>query len=388
MRPDVALVTALYPPSMGGIQAHVRLLGESLARAGANVVVLTRAMAGVEARAREPHLEVLRVGRADGSPALRTATFVAAAADALRRLRPCVVHAHQLLSPVSAALAARPFLRAPLVVNPHACGPLGDVGTLSAQGPLGRARLRATVGNAQAFVAISGPIEQELRAAGADPARIHRLVNGVELNRFRPPREGERSASRVALGVSPTAPLVAYVGRLSHEKGVDVLLHAWPLLQQQVPAAELLLAGDGPARTALEAQVLALGLGRAVHLLGAVSDPERVLRAADAAALPSRTEGLPVALLEAMASGLPVVATAVGGTPEVLDGDTGQLVPPEDPPALARALAQALRAPEAHAAALRGRARIESLHGAAAVAARHLALYDTLGRGTAWKTNW
>ncbi|MEN9797161.1 MAG: hypothetical protein RL653_857 [Pseudomonadota bacterium] len=388
MRPDVALVTALYPPSVGGIQAHVRLLGESLARAGANVAVVTRAMAGAAPRSCEPHLEILRVGRAEGSPALQTAAFVAAAAGALRRLRPRVVHAHQLLSPVSAALAARPFLRAPLVVNPHACGPLGDVGTLRAQGPLGRARLRATVDNAEAFVAISGPIEQELRAAGAAATRIHRLVNGVELHRFRPPRAGERAAARAGMGLSPTAPLVAYVGRLSHEKGVDVLLHAWPLLQRQAPGAELLLAGEGPARPALESQVLKLGLGRTVHLLGAVSAPEQVLCAADAAVLPSRTEGLPVALLEAMASGLPVVATAVGGTPEVLDAETGQLVLPDDPPALARALAQALHSPEAQSAAGRARARIESLHGAAAVAARHLALYDAMGRDHGWETSW
>jgi glycosyltransferase involved in cell wall biosynthesis len=388
VRPDVALVTALYPPSVGGIQAHVRLLGESLAQAGANVLVVTRAMAGTEPASLQPHLQVLRVGRADVNPALQTATFVAAAADALRRLRPHVVHAHQLLSPVSAALAARPFLRAPLVVNPHACGPLGDVGMLRAQGPLGRARLRATVGNAQAFVAISSPIEQELRAVGAEPSRIHRLVNGVDLLRFRPAADGERAQARVALGLSPTAPLVSYVGRLSHEKGVDVLLHAWPLLLQQVPGAELLLAGDGPARGALEAQVLALGLGRAVHLLGAVSAPEQVLLASDAAVLPSRTEGLPVALLEAMATGLPVVATSVGGTPEVMDAETGQLVLPEDPPALAQALARALRSREAQAAAVRARARIESLHGAAEVAARHLALYDALGRGNAWETSW
>ena len=387
MRPDVALVTALYPPSVGGIQAHVQLLAESLVHAGARVAVIARAMAGAPARVCGPHLEVFRVGRTSGGAALRSASFVAEAAGALCRLRPRVVHAHQLLSPVTAALAARPFLRAPLVVNPHACGPLGDVGLLRSQGPLGLARLRAAVDGAQALVAISRPIEEELVAAGAVPARIHRLVNGVELRRFRPAEDGERAALRTVLRLPLHARLVAYVGRLSHEKGVDVLLRAWPLLLARVPGTELLLAGDGPARPALEGLVLELGLTRSVHLLGAVTAPEEVLRAADAAVLPSRTEGLPVALLEAMASGLPVVATAVGGTPEVVDPCTGQLVPPGEPAALAHALERALCTEQARAAAVRARARVEMQHGAGAVAARHLALYDALGRGQAWGTS-
>ena len=382
-RPDVALVTALYPPSVGGIQGHVRALAGALAHAGARVAVLTRAVPGAPAQEGDRVLQVRRLGAATGNAAVRMATFVAAAASALVSLRPRAVHAHQLLSPATAALLARRSLRAPLLLNPHACGPIGDVGQLRAQGRVGQARLRAAVEEADGFVAINRPIEQELLSAGASPEKVFRVENGVDLRRFHPAEPGEKGRVRGAFGIPRDVPLVACFGRLSPEKGVDVLLRALPLLLQLVPGTRLWLVGDGPSRPSLEGLALELGLGHAVHFAGAVEDPAPAWRAADAAALPSHTEGLPLALLEAMASGIPVVATAVGGTPEVLDGGAGTLVQPGNAEALARALAWALTRGEAHVRAARARAVVDARYGLAAVAARHLALYEALGRARA-----
>ncbi len=377
----MALVTALYPPSVGGIQGHVRALAGALAHAGARVTVLTRAMPGAPAREGDRVLQVLRLGAATGPGAVRMATFVSATASALLRLRPRTVHAHQLLSPATAALLARPSLRrTPLLLNPHACGPIGDVGQLRAQGRLGHARLKAAVEGADGFVAISRPIEQELLGAGVPPARLFRLDNGVDLRRFRPAEPGEKARVRAAWGLPLHAPLVLCCGRLAPEKGVDVLLHALPLVRGRVPRARLWLVGDGPSRPELEGLALRLGLSGAVHFAGSVEDPAPLWRAADAAVLPSRTEGLPLALLEALATGLPVVATAVGGTPEVMDDHSGALVPPGDAGGLARALTWALESEEAQARAARGRTVVEARYGLGAVAARHLALYDALGR--------
>ena len=379
----MALVTALYPPSVGGIQGHVRALAGALAHAGARVTVLTRAMPGAPSVEGDAVLRVRRLGAATGHAAVRMVSFVAAASSSLVALRPRTVHAHQLLSPATAALLARRSLRAPLLLNPHACGPIGDVGQLRAQGRIGRARLDAAVQGADGFVAISRPIEEELVSAGASPARVFRVENGVDLRRFRPAEPGERVRVRAAFGIPPGVPLVACLGRLSPEKGVDVLLRALPSLRARVPGTRLWLVGDGPSRPALEALALELGLGGAVHFAGAVEDPAPAWRAADVAVLPSHTEGLPLALLEAMASGIPVVATAVGGTPEVLDDSSGTLVEPGHPEALAGALGWALTSDEARRRAERARAVVEARYGLGAVASRHLALYEALGRARA-----
>jgi glycosyltransferase involved in cell wall biosynthesis len=138
--------------------------------------------------------------------------------------------------------------------------------------------------------------------------------------------------------------LALYVGRLDHLKGVETLLAAL----EAVPECALAIVGDGPARAELELQ--ARPLGDRVTILGRRLDVETLMASADLLVLPSRTEGLPFVVLEAMAAGLPLVATRVGGIPEaVVDGETGLLVPPGDSVALATAIRrmsddQALRA--------------------------------------------
>jgi len=138
-------------------------------------------------------------------------------------------------------------------------------------------------------------------------------------------------------------PRLAAVGRLSPEKGVDVLLEAAALLKAQQVPFELLLAGDGPERAALEAQAAALSLGDAVRFLGQVHDVGALYRAIDLLVIPSRSEGLPNVLLEALRHGRFAVSTRVGAVPDVLEGSrAGIIVPPEDPRALADAIARGL----------------------------------------------
>jgi len=153
------------------------------------------------------------------------------------------------------------------------------------------------------------------------------------------------------------------VGRLRIRKGVDVLLAAMPELRRRVPAARLLIAGDGEHRAALERAAAALGLGEAVSFLGRAGAPRvrRLLRGAAALVVPSIYEGMPLVVLEAMAASLPVVASRVAGIPEVVeDGKTGWLVPPEDPASLAAALAAALADPaEARRRGEAGRRRLD-----------------------------
>lgn len=163
------------------------------------------------------------------------------------------------------------------------------------------------------------------------------------------------------------APTILYAGRLRARKAVIVLVRAFAETVAAVPRARLVLAGDGDERAAVEAEIRRLGIGAHVELLGAVSRAvvaER-LRGATLFCLPSIYEGLPLALLEAMAAGVPVVTTAVSGHPDaVVDGETGWLVPPEDSAALASALIHALSDPaerrrRAAAASARFAARFE-----------------------------
>ncbi|MGH2876936.1 MAG: glycosyltransferase [Solirubrobacteraceae bacterium] len=184
---------------------------------------------------------------------------------------------------------------------------------------------------------------------------------------------------RAELVLDRDAPMIAIAAVLRPEKRIDLLLEAFSQVRSQVPDAQLVIAGDGECRPALERQANDLGLLRAVHFLGARSDVDSVLRTADVCALSSDREGSPLLVFECMANRTPIVATAVGGVPDVIeDGRTGILVPRRDPDAMARGLIALLTDPGRRAAI--AAAAHEALPGYTidAVAGRFAALYDTL----------
>ncbi|HEX9050135.1 MAG TPA: glycosyltransferase family 4 protein [Anaeromyxobacter sp.] len=381
MRRGVAILTSLFPPSVGGIQTHTLALARELAARGEEVHVVTRPSPGRAAVEEEDGVTVHRTGLARGPAAAATLAYVALAARVVGALAPrvSVVHAHQLLSPASVALVTRAVRGVPFVVTAHASGTVGDVACLVHQGALGAVRLAALGRLASAFVAVSAPIRDELLAAGIPASRIRRIPNGVDTSRFAPATPGERAAARAALGLGD-GPVAVYAGRLSPEKGADVLLEAWARMPRS--GATLCVVGDGPARPSLEALAARLGLRGSVRFEGSAGDVGPWLRSADAFALPSRTEGLSLALLEAMASGLAVVATDVGAAREATGPGGAVVVPPERPDALAEALAAVLADP-ARAAALgrAARSRAVARFGIGAVAERHLALYREVASG-------
>lgn len=190
------------------------------------------------------------------------------------------------------------------------------------------------------FVAASEFHARRLIASGVAPDRVEVVRNGIEVERF---ATGERVATRVALGVPPGAPLLLTPARLHPAKGHRDLLAALAEVRRLRPEATLLLAGEGPERGALETLSRALGQASAVRFLGHREDLPDLLAAADLVVLPSRAEGLPAALLEALAAGRAVIATAVGGVPEAVeDGREARLVPAGAPPALAAAILELL----------------------------------------------
>jgi glycosyltransferase involved in cell wall biosynthesis len=196
------------------------------------------------------------------------------------------------------------------------------------------------------------------------PARyLDVTYNGVDISQFKP--GAEAAIARQELGLGPDDVVIGTVGRLSADKGgQDDLLWAANELRQSHPNARLLIIGDGPLRPDLEKYATELGMldSRAAIFTGTRNDVAHLLGAMDVFVLPSHKEALPVAVLEAMAMCLPVVATRVGGVPEVVqDGSTGLLVEPADRPSLRDALARLLSDRElAHRLGASGQARVHA----------------------------
>ena len=206
----------------------------------------------------------------------------------------------------------------------------------------GKTRLALFRKEAAAFIAISSEIDAELSAAGV-PASQRRLIsNGVDTCRFAPVDDPEKQRLRAQLGLHPQALVAVFVGRLVPIKRLDILISIWPLVREKYSEAILYIAGSGPMENELKAAA-----GEGVQFLGSQEDISPVLKASDLFLLPSDAEGLPVALLEAMACGLPCVVTEVGGIPDVITNHKdGIFVPADSPEAFLQAVLFLLDHPE------------------------------------------
>jgi glycosyltransferase involved in cell wall biosynthesis len=230
-----------------------------------------------------------------------------------------------------------------------------------------------------AAVCVSEAMAQRVRAAGVPASKVAVIRNALDSSPYDHPDPHCRQRL-MDFFRTPPALIVGAAGRLSPEKGFDVFVEAASLASWQRSNVGFLLFGDGPMRPALEERIAKLGLADRFVLAGFRTDLHRLLPGLDLAVLSSHTEGLPVAVLEAQAAGVAVVATAVGGTPEVIvDGQTGWLVPPADPAALADRIILAL-ADDAHRRALgqAGRQCVRQEWTFAAQAERYQRLFERL----------
>ncbi|MBX6313326.1 MAG: glycosyltransferase [Isosphaeraceae bacterium] len=368
--PRIALVTRRYPPLIGGAERVLSYLAPALAAEGAEVVVVTAQVPGLPAEAYPPSsVPVVRLPTAR-TRFVGTWLYMRNLARWFARNPIDLAYVSMLKHDAYVAIGVGRRLGFPVVLRPEGAGATGDLAWQS-WGRFGR-----TIGRrcrqADAVVAISPAIRAELLAAGYDPARIHDLPNGVPVPEEPwQPRAGWREA-----------PQAIFVGRLAPEKGLDTLVAAWTQVRAEHPRARLALLGEGPMRPVLEEQIARLGLADAIVLAGPAADVTDRLRAADLFVLPSREEGMSIALLEAMALGLPAVATAIPGNLGLMtNGVHGRLTPPDDPEGLARAiLAQWADPDAARAMAAVARGRVMREFSIAAVARRHLDLFQRLIR--------
>lgn len=360
------------PARVGGLEAVLHSLAAGQRAAGHDV----RVAAVLDVAERDGHPVVGALGEA-GVPVTRLAlprrAYLKERA-AIRALcgevRPDVVHSHGYRADVVDAGVAR-RLGIPVVATVHGFTGGGWKNRLYEW--LDRRALRRL----ETVVAVSRGLADTLAAAGVPQDRIHVIPNAWD----------HRTTILVAvdarreLGLPADGRRIGWVGRLSGEKGPDVMVAAIDLLRDQCCALSML--GDGRERPALERQSIRLGVAERVTWHGAVSVAGRLFRAFDVFVLSSRTEGIPLALLEAMAAQVPVVATAVGGVPDVVSAAEALLVPPNDPAALAAAIREVLRNP--NDATMRARAARTRLDGEFALGPwleRYEALYRGLRCGT------
>lgn len=263
----------------------------------------------------------------------------------IRRFRPTIVHTHAAKAGALGRLAAR-LAAVPVVIHTYhghvLRGYFGPVKTRVFR------RVESTMNRlSDVVIAVSEAVREDLVSLGVVAAPKVRVIPlGLELSGLA--GELPRGALRRAGGVGEDAPLVGTVGRLVPIKDIPTFLRAAALVRAQAPEARFAVVGDGEERAALEREAVRLGLAGAIHFHGWLREMRDVYGDLDLVVNCSRNEGTPVALIEALAAGRPVVATRVGGTPDVLgQGAYGTLVPAADPEILAAAILAVLRDPEA-----------------------------------------
>jgi glycosyltransferase involved in cell wall biosynthesis len=363
-----------YAPIIGGGQTQLAAQAEALAELGVDVRVLTR-------RWRPELLPVEQVGPAivyrlpaSGPKAVAAIRYILSAAWMIGRLRPDLLHAHELLSPTSAAILGKWLFRKPVVATVLGGGSLGDLKKIQ-RGRLGRLRSLLVLKSVDLFVVISDEIERELEGLGVPEGKRLRIPNGVDTERFTPASATERQRLREQLCL-PDGRLAIFTGRLEPEKQVAHLLEIWPKLRQRVPDAQLLVLGTGSLEAALREQA-----PEGVQFLGGRSDVAPYLRAADLFVLASSREGLSVSMLEAMASGLPVLVTRVGGAADVVtDRENGWLIPAGDMEALLEGLVTLLKDQDlCRLLGSRARARVVEGYAVRSLTGQLRDAYDRLG---------
>ncbi len=371
----ICYVLSLFHPVASGAEKQALAQAAELVRRGHQARVVTQSVRGYPDDDVLEGVHVHRWIRPLSLGPLFGVTFVAGVIRALRRLRPHydLIHDRQALWEATATGLGRRWLGgAPVLVQPASSGYYGEAELLART--KGSAVLRRLILRNTAFEAISADIEREWLDLGVPPARMFRMANGVDLERFRPgpvPPEVEASL--------PPRPRVAFLGRLHPQKNLDRLLDAWPAVAART-AANLVLIGQGDDRDRLVEKARGLGLADRVHFAGLAANPADLLRAADVFALPSVAEGMSNALLEAMATALPCLASAIGGNTDLIaDGRDGRLVPPDDTAAWSAALLQVLEDPGLAATmGFAARARMEAEYSLGAVVQRYEALYRRL----------
>ena len=331
-RERIRVVELLATGMNGGAQEHVFNLVSRIDRSRYDVSVCSLTGGSAIRRFEKAGLPVCVIEAADDADAVESVAAHLAAIDA------DVVHNHMYHAEVIGTQAAlriaetgrpRPFV-------------VGTVHSSRIRSDEDMALLRQLTPRMDHLIAVSTSIVRKIDDEGRHGAPVSLIYNGIDLARY--DQMVPCCTLREEYGLPPEGPLVGVVARLEQEKGHPTLIDAWPTVLASFPAATLLIIGEGSRLDALTTQVRDLGLERSVIFTGRRDDVPEVTKSLDVAVLPSYREAQGLTILEAMALSRPVVASNVGGIPEMIeDGRTGLLVRPHDPTALADAILRLLR---------------------------------------------
>jgi glycosyltransferase involved in cell wall biosynthesis len=330
-REKIRVVELLATGTNGGAQEHVYNLVTRIDRSRYDVSVLSLTPGSAVRRIERAGIPTCVIEAGSDAEAIEAvaATLGASGAD--------VVHNHMYHAEVIGTQAAWRVAelggRRPLVV--------GTVHSSRIRSDEDRDLVRSLTPRMDHLIAVSQAIVAKIRDEGRDLAPVSLIYNGVDLERYS--HQEPCCTLHEEYGMPADAPIVGVVARLEPEKGHPTLLDAWPLVRREVPGACLLVVGEGSRLEELQAQAASLGIAGSVVFTGRREDVPAVTAALDVAVLPSYREAQGLSILEAMALGRPVVASNVGGIPEMIeDGFTGILVPSHDPGALAAGIVRFL----------------------------------------------
>jgi glycosyltransferase involved in cell wall biosynthesis len=327
----VRVVEVLATGTNGGAQEHLYSLLTRIDRSRYDVSVVSLSPGSAVRKLQREGIAVTVIDDPDDAIA------VGALAAHLALVRPDVIHNHMYRAELVGTRAAIALgvlgLRRPYIVS--------TVHSSRVRSAEDREQLRRLTPHMDQLIAVSRAMEQKIVEEGRALAPVRLIYNGVDLERYE--HQEACCTLRDEYGMEPGSQIVGVVARLEPEKGHPTLLEAWPRVLQKVPGAYLLVVGEGTRRAELEQLARDLRIAHRVVFTGRRDDVPAVTAALDVAVLPSYREAQGLTILEAMALSRPVVASNVGGIPEVIqDGATGLLVPPRDPEALAAAIVRIL----------------------------------------------
>jgi len=352
---------------MYGAEAVILNLSRTLNEAGHS------SMLGVFANAKNLNLQLHETAIAEGIESHIipcSGQFDRAAMAKLRELviqtNADIVHAHGFKADIYSFLALNNF-SIPLVSTCHNWTDT-DL-AVSIYGKIDRFVLRKYA----SVIAVSDAVKNRLVKAGVHDEKIHLIKNGIDIRPFQ-----KASPSLRGIVDKEGAPIVGFVGRLSKEKGADVFLRVASRVLEEIPDAKFVLVGEGPERNELELLVDQLAIGKSTFLVGRRTDMPSVYASFDLMVLSSRDEGLPMAVLEGMASGVPWVAAAVGDVPKIIQHQaSGLLVPPGDVDSLADGVIGLLRnITERQRLGEGGRRRVQEEFSAERMSSSYLGIYQ------------
>jgi glycosyltransferase involved in cell wall biosynthesis len=394
----VCVVSPLYHPSLGGLGRQAQLLTEKLAENGMQMLVIARRMKGMPPAVFNPKVKILRAWsmrpytytfeKVKLTNILISLTFSLSCAFLLIRERNKydIVHFQGASLPLFLNLPLLTFLRKKVLAKVASANLGIEAGSLRGRYlGLGNfiSKLLLLV---DAFIATTEEIENGLRRDGFSGEKIKRIPNFIDFSVFGTATADQKKHLKNKLGLGKD-PCVVFSGRFIQRKGINFLLEAWKKVVGNVATARLILLGDGPLLGEMKTLTRELGIGDSVDFRGHVHEVPDFLRAADIFILPSLQEGMPNALLEAMACGMAPVGTRIGGVVDLIqEGVNGILAEPGDSDGLAEGMLKLLRDKHlADAIALRSYETIRDHYHLDSIVPRYRDLYQKLS--DRWQTN-